>query len=225
MNSQNEQGPLNYVAVTPDGYREGEPYPLVIGLHGFGADKGDLAGVARLLEPARLLHVFPDGPRQAFDGADPTMRAWHERGGNESPEAVREALEVLDAFVRHVVERYRPPAGKAVLWGFSQDGAVSLRYGLPRPELFAGVASLSGSLRRPEELAAGLPAARTQAVFVAHGRADTVVPAEWSRQVVAFLERHGYRPTSHVYPTMGHHISPALLTDFRAWLRRVLPPV
>jgi phospholipase/carboxylesterase len=168
------------------------------------------------------LHVFPDGPRQAFDGADPTMRAWYERGGNETADPVRDALASLDAFVRHVTERYRTPQGRVVLWGFSQGGAVALRYALPRPETFAGVASLSGSLRRVQDLTADLPPARNQKVFITHGRADAVVPWTWSQAVAAALEQLGYRPTTRLYSSVGHSITPKLVSDFRAWLQSVL---
>jgi predicted esterase len=79
---------------------------------------------------------------------------------------------------------------------------------------------LSGSLRRPEELT--LPPRSGQKVFVAHGRADAVVPAAWSQNVATVLDQHGYRPTLKLYPLMGHSITPALVTDFRSWLQSVL---
>jgi phospholipase/carboxylesterase len=224
MRTEVRTGPLNSVTVFPDDYRDDGSFPLLIGLHGFGADKADLSGMARVLGPTGYLHVFPDGPRQAFDGADPTQRAWHERGGHESPEAVRDALAALNAFISETLTHYRTPPGRVVLWGFSQGGAMALRYGLPRPATFAGLGVLSGSLRRVEDLPPTLPPTRAQPVFISHGRADAVIPADWAQKAAAFLERHGYRPNLKLYPTMGHFISPALVSDFRAWLKTVLPP-
>lgn len=150
---------------------------------------------------------------------DLTTRAWYERGGNESPEAVRHALTALDGFIKEVLARYQVSASQALLLGFSQGGAMALRYGLPRPNLFAGIAVLSGSLRRVEELLPDLPVER-QPVFIFHGEDDLMVPVEWSQRLLAFMEEHGYMPNYQTYPI----ISPALVSDLRAWVKKVVPP-
>jgi phospholipase/carboxylesterase len=98
---------------------------------------------------------------------------------------------------------------------------MALRYGLPRPEVFAGVAVLSGSLRRLEDLVPVLPDRRTMPLFVAHGRADQVVPMRVGQQLMTFLGEQGYRPTSKFYP-MGHQISPGLMKDLRGWMEQLL---
>lgn len=211
---------LDYLTIYPDDYVEGKSYPLIILLHGFGANKDDLSGLAPALARTGYLFVLPDAPLSAAD--DPTIRAWYERGGKESHEAVREALADLDGFVQEVVARFRVGAGRALLLGFSQGGALSLRYGLPRPDRFTGIAVLSGSLRRVDNLRASLPAERTQPIFVAHGRHDSLVPLEWSQDLVAFLEAQGYRPTYKTYP-IDHEISPTLVAELRSWIKRVLP--
>ncbi len=213
---------LEYLTVFPHDYTEGAAYPLIFCLHGYGADMHDLAGLAAALDATRYIYVLPNGPLPAFDGADVTARAWHERGGNESPEAVRDALAALDGLVSEVLARYRVAAGQAVLLGFSQGGALTLRYGLPRPEMFAGLAVLSGSLKRVGDLRANLPATRKQPIFVAHGTKDPLVPVAWSREVVAFLEGQGYRPVYRTYP-IGHMIGPRMLADLREWVVRIAP--
>jgi phospholipase/carboxylesterase len=214
---------LQYLTVYPDAYEEASAYPLVICLHGYGADMHDLEGLARVIHRTGYRFVFPNAPLPAFDGVDGSSRAWHERGGNETAEAVRDALAALDVLVRELGEKYSTPPEQTLLMGFSQGGAITLRYGLPRPEQFVGLGVLSGSLRKVEELLPDLPPARTQPILVAHGRSDALVPVEWSKQVVAFLEKHGYRPTYRLYP-MGHQINPTSLNDLREWLLRTLPP-
>src|SRR5262245_57840493 len=155
---------LPWLELLPDGHREGTPYPLVVCLHGFGADRHDLASLADAIDPDRYVYALPDGPLSAFDGADtifPAGRAWYERGG-ESPRAVDAALSALGFFLDEVLARHQPGPGRVVLLGFSQGGAMALRYGLPRPERVAGLAVLSGSLRRLDDLLPSLPAERTQ---------------------------------------------------------------
>ena len=188
----NRGSSLDYLTVYPDDCVEGKPYPLILLLHGFGANKDDLSGLASVIDRTGYVYVLPDAPLAAAD--DPTIRAWYERGGKESPEAVREALAALDGFVGEIIARFHVPPGRALLAGFSQGGAMSLRYGLPRSDLFAGIAVLSGSLRKVDDLHAGLPTERKQPIFVAHGQHDSMVPFEWSRDLVAFLEAQGYRP-------------------------------
>src|SRR5262249_52603718 len=153
---------LEYLTVYPHAYDEKQAYPLIVCLHGYGANMDDLTALASALDPDDYLYVFPNGPLPAVDGADQSMRTWYERGGNESHEAVTIALQFFDGFGQEVLDRYRTPTGKAILLGFSQGGAMALRYGLPRPDMFAGITVLSGSLRRLEDLRAGLPASRNQ---------------------------------------------------------------
>jgi phospholipase/carboxylesterase len=210
---------LDYLTVYPNGYVEGNSYPLVILLHGFGANKDDLSDLAPLIDRENYIYVLPDAPLSAAD--EPMIRAWYERGGKESPAAVREAIASLDGFVKEVTARFQVRPGRALLAGFSQGGAMSLRYGLCRPDLFAGVAVLSGSLRQVDDLTPTLPTERTQPIFLAHGRHDTMVPFEWSKDLMAYLEAQGYRPTYKTYP-IEHEVSPSLIGDLRTWIKSVL---
>ena len=72
--------PLEYLTIHPDGYEESRTYPVIIWLHGFGADMHDLTGLAELVGPADYIHVLPNAPLGGFGGGDGTIRAWYERG-------------------------------------------------------------------------------------------------------------------------------------------------
>ena len=84
---------LEYLTLHPGGYHEGTKFPLLIWLHGFGADMHDLASLANAVQPSGYLHVLPNAPLGGFDGPEGTVRAWFERGGKERPESVRLALQ------------------------------------------------------------------------------------------------------------------------------------
>lgn len=213
--------PLNYVSVLPEGDAGDTPLPLIVGLHGFGAGMEDLAGLTSGLFAEGVRYAFPEAPRLAFDASEPTARAWYERGGAETLESVAEALTALDGCVQELMRRFPVGERGLALVGFSQGGAMALRYGLPRPELVRGIAVLSGSARRLDELQPQLPTRRTQPIFVAHGWRDDMVPFEVGKRAVEVLERWGYRPVWKQYP-IGHWISPPLLADLRAWMRGVL---
>ncbi len=214
---------LEYLIVFPDNYQAGAPYPVIICLHGFGADMRDLAGLAPTIDQTGYLYICPNAPLTVPIGPGYTGRAWYERGADANPAPVERALQALDTLMREVMDRYQVPSGQALLLGFSQGGAMTYRYGLPRPELFGGLVILSGALRDAESLRSQLPAARDQRIFIGHGTEDPLVSIEWSREAVAFLETQGYRPVYREYP-MGHEINFAVLDDLIPWIHKVLKP-
>ena len=215
--------PLEYLTLLPDGYDASRPYPLIIWLHGFGADMHDLAGLAELVGPTDYIHVLPNAPLGGFGAGDGTIRAWYERGGKEKQESVRLALEAIDTFTSTILSRFHVPDRKALLVGFSQGGSLALRYGLTKPDRFAGLAILSGSLKRVEELGETLPPARDQALFVAHGVHDLLVPVSWGRRAASYLREQGYAPEYREYP-IAHAIGDEEIVALRAWVARVLTP-
>jgi phospholipase/carboxylesterase len=136
---------------------------------------------------------------------------------------MEQALKALDGMVHDVFARYHVAPGQALLLGFSQGGAMTYRYGMLRPEMFAGLVILSGALRNPENLLPHLPVQHDQRIFIAHGTHDPVVPVDLSRNTVDFLEAQGYQPWYREYP-MGHEITQEVLNDLTPWIHRVLPP-
>jgi phospholipase/carboxylesterase len=188
---------------------------MVIWLHGFGANAADLVPLCGAPGPWR--HVLPEGP--LADAGNPEVRAWYERGGTEHPDTVAATLGRFAQWIEHMFMLYVPK--KVALVGFSQGGAMALRVGLPAPDRFAGIAVLSGSLRRLDDLTPTLPPLRTQPLFVAHGRTDEVVPCDVARDLVAYLRQHGYTPHFQTYP-VAHSISPREAHDLQRWLAELL---
>jgi phospholipase/carboxylesterase len=220
---ENQGSALEYLTVYPDHYEAGQSYPMVVCLHGRGADMRDLAGLAPAIDQTGYIYVCPNAPVTISIAPGYTGRAWYEPTGNPSPAAMEHALTALDGVIRDVFAEHRVPAGQAILLGFSQGGAMSYRYGMLRPEMFAGLVILSGALRQPKSLLPQLPTTRDQRLFIAHGTHDAVVPVDLSRDAVAFLESQGYRPAYHEYP-MGHEINLEVLNDLVPWIHKVLPP-
>jgi len=214
---------LEYLTLFPDNYEPGQPYPMIICLHGRGADMRDLAGLAPAIDPHGYLYVCPNAPVTISIGPGYTGQAWYEPGGNPSPAAMEHALTALDGLVHEVFAEYQVTPGQALLLGFSQGGAMTYRYGMLRPDMFAGLAILSGALRNPEALLPHLPAPRAQRIFIAHGTHDPVLPVDLSRDAVAFLTAQDYQPLYREYP-MGHEINLDVLNDLTPWIHQMLPP-
>jgi phospholipase/carboxylesterase len=214
---------LPYLTVFPDNYEPEQRYPMIVCLHGRGADMRDLAGLAPAIDQQGYLYVCPNAPVTISIGPGYTGQAWYEPGGSPSPAAMEQALTALDGVVRDVFAEYQVEPGQAILLGFSQGGAMTYRYGMLRPEMFAGLVILSGALRNPEALFPHLPAGREQRIFIAHGTYDQVVPVELSQDATSFLSAQGYQPLYREYP-MGHEITPEVLNDLTPWMHEVLPP-
>ena len=203
----------------------------VILLHGLGADGHDFEPVARelSLEPRQAVRwVFPHAPvRPVTLNAGQRMRAWYDIVGLDRRAPEDEAgLRASAAAVRALVAREGQrgiPAGRVVLAGFSQGGALALFTALREPERLAGVVALSSYLPLPSRLAAEAnPANAAVSVFMGHGSHDPVVaPAlgEGSRDT---LRAHGYDVEWHSYP-MPHSVSAEEVDDLRGFLQRVLP--
>lgn len=207
-----------------------DPRAAVIWLHGLGADGRDfvpLVPALTLPEPTRF--VFPHAPmRPVTINAGMRMRAWYDvlvldRRAREDESGLKQSAANVAALVERERERGIVPA-KIVLAGFSQGGAVALYWGLRAPDRFAGVLALSTYL----PLAATLDAEKSEAnqtvpLFMAHGKADSVVPFALALESKAELEASGYRVEWHSYP-IGHMVCPEEVADLGAWLARVLAP-
>jgi phospholipase/carboxylesterase len=214
---------LSYLTVLPDDYEAGQPYPVIVCLHGRGADMRDLAGLAPGIDRSGYLYICPNAPVTIAIGPGYTGQAWYEPGGNPSPAAMQAALTALDGVIRDVFSLYQVAPGQAILLGFSQGGAMTYRYGMLRPEMFAGLVILSGALRNPEAILPQLPTRRDQRIFIAHGTDDAVVPVELGRNASDFLTAQGYQPLYREYP-MAHEITPEVLDDLTPWIHGVLAP-
>jgi phospholipase/carboxylesterase len=182
-------------------------------LHGFGADEHDLLELGHLLDPrlrvVSLQAPVPMGGRQ---------RAWYplsqDARGNlvSDPAQVRAGLSAaVDA-----VEAIAKESPQPFLLGFSQGGGMSMSVLLTRPDLVAGVISMSGvpPMLEPAEISS---ASRGKPLFASHGRQDPVVSRARALQLKEAAEQAGLALEWHEYD-MGHQIVPEELRDAQAWL-------
>jgi len=206
------------------------PGASVVWLHGLGADGHDFEPVVpELALPPDLAvrFVFPHAPPQPVTlNGGMVMRAWYDVYGLDGPRREDEAgIRASQARVEALLAREKArgvPAGRLVLAGFSQGGAIALQAGLRHPERLAGVLALSCYLPLADTLAAEAhPANHDVPLFMAHGAWDQMIPlarAARSRDVLTGL---GYRVEWREYP-MPHAVCPEELGDIGAWLRAVL---
>lgn len=223
--SRHEGRTLPFVFVKPNGVEDTTGYPLVVMLHGFGANMMDLANLAAPIDQDGYVYAFPNAPYRADFGMGQIGYSWFTgRPGVQDPPAGAPNLEeMLDVLIEELIELSGAERGRMVLGGFSQGGRVTLSYGLPRPDAFVGLADLSGPFRDAMD-DSSLPEARDQRIFIAHGLRDQVVAIDaGGRAAKAFLEEHGYAPVYREYD-MAHEINHSTIRDLRTWLQETLPP-
>ena len=218
-----EGAALRYIVVEPDGFDPSRPYPLVVLLHGFGASMRDLVGLSPSIDRSGYICIFPNAPIEIEIGPGMKGYAWTTIGPGSSPDEAARAERMLEVLIEEVRQRYGEGERSMVLGGFSQGGMMTYRYGMPNPELFAGLAVLSGGVDGQDELRDRLPAHRDQPIFIAHGTEDGVIPVSEARRSLRFLKEEGYTPEYHEY-AIGHEITHEVVQDFREWTRSVLPP-
>jgi phospholipase/carboxylesterase len=210
------------------------PTASIIILHGLGADGNDFVPVAQELDLASVgpvRFVFPHGPlRPVTMNGGYVMRAWYDILGaelgvdgqkREDEAGLRESQALVGTLIAN--QRARGiAAGRIVLAGFSQGGAMTLMAGLRFGERLAGLLCMSGYLPMAALTAAeSSPANSGVPIFQAHGSADPVIPigrATASRDALLAL---GYPVEWHAYP-MPHSVCPQEIADMNRWLLRVL---
>ncbi|MBM10600.1 MAG: hypothetical protein CL759_00775 [Chloroflexi bacterium] len=215
---------LQYLTVVPDEYTEGDSYPLVVMLHGFGANMQDLAGLAPAINPTGYVYACPNAPIPFNLAPGHTGYGWMTPRGGGTPKETANSESLLGNFFDNVFQQFNVSPGGAVLLGFSQGGGMTYRCGLGRADSFAGLVALSATLPEQETLAERLPAERNQPIFIAHGRHDQMVTEDTAHSAKSFLEGNGYSPEFHIYE-MAHEISGDVLNDLVPWLTGVLPPL
>ncbi len=216
---------LHYLAIFPDDYDASADYPVIVMLHGFGANMQDLAGLAPSINSRGYVYVCPNAPVPFELGPGMIGYGWHPPRGQAVEDDYEQAETLLAAFFEQALAEFRAGDGRALLLGFSQGGGMTYRMGLGRPETFAGLVALSASLPDPEVLRPRLPERerRSQPVFVAHGKYDQMVSMDSARRTREFLDAEGYAPEYREYD-MGHEIPAEVLRDLTPWLEAVLPP-
>ena len=206
------------------------PRAAVIWMHGLGADGHDFEPIVpelRLDGAPTIRFVFPHAPmRPVTVNGGMVMRAWYDvmnEGGvrREDADGVRASQRAIEALIEREKARGLA-AGRIVLAGFSQGGAMTMQTGLRHPERLAGLLVLSSSLPLADTLAAeASPANRDVPIFMAHGTHDPMIPLARGRASRDRLLALGYRVDWREYP-IPHSVSAEEIADLSAWLRGVL---
>jgi predicted esterase len=199
------------------------PSPLLIALHGYGANKRQMMREGRLIAPANFAIASLQGFHQHIK--EPKEKGGPLRYGfgwvtNFQPEdsiAVhhRALLDLIDA----LVDEGTASRERIFLLGFSQSCALNYRFAFTHPEQLRGVVGICGGLpgdwetseRYRETEAAVLHLTGEQDEFYPPSRVQNY--AEQLRQRARSAEVKSY--------LAGHEITEPMRRDVRAWLQKL----
>lgn len=204
---------LSYLLEVPSNRPDTDAMPMVLLIHGRGADAHDLADLAPLLDSASgARFVLPNAPKpfEVYPGMAYGW-TWFE-GWPPSQPSVAESRAILLKFLDEVTARY--PTTSLIIAGFSQGAMMSLDAGLRRDDV-KGIIAMSGGLYDKD-----LPDLREHAkvpIFIGHGTVDEVVPIMYARRARAQLEEAGFAVEYHEYE-MGHQIVMDEITAVKAFI-------
>jgi phospholipase/carboxylesterase len=201
----------------------GGPPPLLLLLHGIGADEDDLLPLVQHLDP-RLLAVSARAPHQA----EPAGHRWYAIDWTVTPprgDAIEIAAsrDLLARFVEETTAAHGADPSRVFLLGFSQGAVMSLALLLARPDLVRGVIAHSGQLARLPGAAPTAEALSRAAVLLLHGAEDEVIPAAQARKAhEVLLPLMGSRVTCRVLDGLGHGVSQESVGEAARWLEAQL---
>ncbi|MDQ0649416.1 phospholipase/carboxylesterase [Microbacterium natoriense] len=191
-----------------------ERMPLLVLLHGYGADENDLFGLVPYLpEGIAVASVAaPLSPPWPMPG-----RSWYPIEGLDGRDASH-VTAAAEALLRWLDQT---GAEKIALLGFSQGGAVSVQALRLAPERISAAIVLSGyatpgDLPRDPELQE-----LRRAVFWGRGTHDDVIPPELIAHTADWLPAHSDL-SGRVYTGLTHSISEEELRDVTQFLTRWL---
>ena len=171
LDHEGSRGGILYV---PSSYDPGRPAPLLIFLHGAGGDpRRAIDGLKRHAEAQGAILMAPAAAGRTWDLVTERRFAGDARA--------------IDALLREVFARYAVDPARVAIAGFSDGGSYALSLGLSNGDLFGQVIAFSPGFVLP------LRQVGRPQVFVAHGRADAVLPIDpTGRRVAATLRGAGY---------------------------------
>ena len=207
-----------------------DPDAVAIWLHGLGDDGSgwsEIVSALKLPSTPRVRFLFPHAPVMPVTiNRGYPMRAWYDIRENDFNEpADISGVKQSQAQVEALISREKArgiAAGRIVLAGFSQGGAIALYAGLRHAERLAAIVALSTYVIAPDTLASeATEANRDVPIFMAHGTQDPVVQFRWAQASRDVLVAAGYSVDWHSYP-MPHSAVPEEIDAISHFLTRVL---
>ena len=198
------------------------PAPLLIALHGYGANKQQMIRQAQQFAPEGFAIASLQGPHQHLKEAKEPggpLRfgfGWLTNFHPEESVLVHHGA-LLDLIDSLIVENVAD-AKRVFLLGFSQSCALNYRFAFTHPDRLRGVIGICGGLPGDWETSHLYQPTETAVFHLAGERDEYYPPARVSDYAGKLRMRAGDVEFSNY--DAGHEIVPPMGEDVREWLRR-----
>ena len=209
---------LYYDLVVP----EQRPAPLLIALHGYGANKKQMMREAGAMAPERFAIASLQGPHQHIkeprEPGGPLRYAFGWLTNFKSEESVAVHHQALLDLISHQVAAGVADSERIFLIGFSQTCALNFRFAFTYPDKLRGVIGICGGL--PGDWETGEQYQPTKAaILYLHGSRDEFYPPERVRDYEERLRLRAADVESHMHDA-PHDFVPSMRDGVRSWLTR-----
>ena len=196
------------------------PAPLLVGLHGYGANKRQMMREAKQMAPPNFAIASLQGPHQHLkEPKEPggPLRfgfGWLTNFRPEESVAVHHQA-LLDLVKALSAEGVADPR-RVFLLGFSQSCALNYRFAFTHPDVLRGVVGIGGGLPGDWETSEAYRSTEA-AVFHLAGRLDEFYNPE---RVADYEQRLRLRAPNVRFRSYeaAHEIVPEMRSDIRTWL-------
>ncbi len=201
------------------------PPPILVMLHGYGADEFDLISIASQLDPA-FLTISLQAPTKLSWGGYSWYELTQTQEGLKGDDESRIASEnfILESLPQIIAKEGGDPTNIFLL-GFSQGTAMCYsligRHDLSEIGIsLRGVIALSGYI--PNDVKELLRKKHLASVpfFLSHGTFDELIPAFAMHEAQKILEEAGAKTLAKEYE-IGHGLNEETVSDIRNWIKSV----
>ena len=196
------------------------PAPLLIALHGYGANKRQMMREAQQMAPDGFaiasLQGFHQHIREPREPNGPLRFGFGWLTNFRPEESVAVHHQALLDLIRQLTEDRVADPARVYLLGFSQSCALNYRFAFTKPERLRGVIGICGGIPGDWETNHGYHGSQLDVFHLAGTRDDFYTP-ERVRDYKKQLETRARKVSFKSYDA-AHEIVPEMREDIRQWL-------
>ncbi len=201
---------------------ETTPAPLLLALHGYGANKQQMMRQAKQMAPVKFaiasLQGFHQHIREPKEKGGPLRYGFGWLTNFHSEESQRLHHQALIKLIKKLVEERIADARRIFLVGFSQSCALNYRFAFTHPDYLKGVIGLCGGIPGDWETSTSYKPTNAAVLHLA-GAGDEFYPPS---RVSDFAERLRLRAADVEFRShdAAHDFVPEMNRDVQEWLKR-----